>query len=97
VIIDYLYLVCVPVLPNEAQPVAIIYPNAVLPCAVVFQCLQGVSRRSKIVEVPSRVELEQFANHNLLDGLELFGSGPAKDPFGLLISKRTNHVYIVYR
>jgi len=97
VIIDYLDAVCVPILPNEAQSVAIIDPNAVLPGAVVFQWLQRVSRRTKIVETPGSVKLEQFASRNLLDGLELLGSDPKKDLFGFGISKRTDHTFIVYR
>jgi hypothetical protein len=82
---------CLPILPNEAQPVAIVYSNAVLPGAVLSQCLQGVSRRPKIMETPGRVKLEQFANRNFLDGLELLGSDPTKDLFGFGISKGTNH------
>jgi hypothetical protein len=71
VIVDDLHAVCVSILPNEAQPVAIVYPNAMLPSAVVLQRLQRVSWCTKIVEAPGRVKLEQFANRNLLDGLEL--------------------------
>jgi hypothetical protein len=97
VIIDDLHIVRVPILPNEAQSVAIIYPNAVLPGAVAFQRLQRVSRGTKIVEALGRVKLKQFANRNLLDGLELFGSDPEKDPFGFGVSKRTDHFFIVYR
>lgn len=83
--------------PNEAQPVAIVYPNAVLPGTVAFQCLQRVSRSAKIVEALGRVKLKQFANRNLFDGLELFGSDSEKDPFGFGVSKRTDHFFIVYR
>jgi hypothetical protein len=97
VIIDYLYLPCISILPNEAQPVTVVDPNAALPGAIVLQCFQGIPRRAKIVETPGRVKLEQFASRNLLDGLEPLGSDPEEDPFGLGVSKGADHVFIVYR
>jgi hypothetical protein len=70
--------------------------ECVLTDAVVFQCFEGVPRRAKIVKSPGRVKLEQLANRNLLDGLELPGSDPEKDLFGFGIAKRTNHVFTLY-
>ena len=87
-------MVRVPILPDEAQPVTIVYPNAVLPGAIVFQSLQRIARRTKIVETPGRVKLEQFANRNFLDGLKLLGPDPMKDLFGFGISKRTDHTLL---
>jgi hypothetical protein len=96
-IIDYLHIACISIVPNEAQPIAIVDPNAVLSGAAVFQCLQRVPRGTKIVETLGRVQLEQFASRNLLDGLKLLRPGPEEEPFGFGVSKGADHLLIVYR
>jgi hypothetical protein len=57
-IVGYLHLVPVSILPNEAQPVTIVHPNAVLPGTIACQGFQGVSGSTKIVETPRGVKLE---------------------------------------
>src|ERR1039458_7912742 len=61
VIIRDFRIVRISILPNEAFAVAIVYSNTVLAGAVVPQGLQGIARRTYIVETPGRVKLEQLA------------------------------------
>jgi hypothetical protein len=88
---------CVSIFPDEAEAIAVVDPNAVLSGAVVFQCLQGIARRTEIVKSPGRVKLKQFSNRNLFDSLKLPGSDSKEDLLGFGISKRSDYGLIVYR
>jgi hypothetical protein len=97
VIIDDLHVVGVSVLPNETYAVSIVDPYTVLPGAIAYQGLQGIAGRTKIAETPGRVKLKQFANRNLLDGLEPPGSDSKEDVLGFGIGKGPAQFFIVYR
>src|ERR1017187_5191803 len=97
VIIRDFRIVRISILPNAAFAVAIVYSNTVLAGAVVPQGLQGIARRTYIVETPGRVKLEQLAKRDLFDRLEPSASHAQEDPLGVRIAKRTNHPFIVYR
>jgi len=62
VVVSNLHLMCSICLPNEADAVLIIYPNAVLASAISLQRLKPISRwDAKIVQILGRVNLIQFA------------------------------------
>jgi hypothetical protein len=58
VIIGDLDLIRVSILPDEAQPIAVVDPNAVLSGAVAFPCLKRIARRPQIVKRSGRVQTE---------------------------------------
>ena len=78
--------------PDEANPPLLIDPDAVLSGAVAFQCLQRIARRTEIVERPGRVQLKQFSNGGLFDGLKSPGSDSKKHLLSFGISERPDHV-----
>jgi hypothetical protein len=82
----------VSVFPDEAEAIAVVDPNAVLSGAVAFQCLERIAGRTEIVERPGRVQLKQFSNGGLLDGLKSPGSDSKKYLLGFGISERPDHV-----
>ena len=90
-IIGDLHLIRVSIFPDEAEAIAVVDPDAVLSGAAAFQCLQRVTWRAEIVKRPGRVQLKQFSNRNLFDGLKLPGTGSQKDLLGFGISKGADH------
>jgi hypothetical protein len=55
-------------LPHETYPPLVIDADAVLPLAVVLQCLQPVSgRHSQAVQLRGSVQLKQLATRNSFD------------------------------
>jgi hypothetical protein len=83
--------------PNETQAVPIVDSNTVLPRAVTAQSLQGVAWRTKVMEAPRCIQLEEPANRDLFDRLKLSGPHPLKDPLGICVAERADHLFIVYR
>jgi len=54
--------------PLEANSPLIVYANAVLSCAISFEPLKPVSRRShQILQIFSVIKVEQFASSSALD------------------------------
>lgn len=51
--------------PNEADPILVVYSDAVLPAAVAFECLEPVARRHfQIVQCDGRIDLVQLSECN---------------------------------
>jgi hypothetical protein len=62
VVVDDLHVLCVSALPDEADAVLIVDPDAVLAPPVAGQCFESVSRkRRQVAEFASRVELLQLS------------------------------------
>ena len=60
-IVDDLHIVSVPVVPDEADAILIIDPNAVLAAPVARECLEPVTReRRQVAEFSSCVQLLQL-------------------------------------
>jgi len=97
VIIDDLDPMCVPILPDEADAISVVDPNAVLAGALVFQCLKRIAGRAKVGKYPGSVKLKSPTNCGLLDGHELPRPHSEKDLLCFGVSKRTDHHLIVYR
>jgi hypothetical protein len=89
VVVSHFYVVRVSVFPNEAKTVLVIDPNAVLSCARTFQSPESGARRTEIVQALCGVKLEQLANRNSLDRLELPRCDLIEDLFGLRIPKKS--------
>jgi hypothetical protein len=97
VVIHYLYIVCVSVLPFEADTVSIIDPNAMLALAVMFQSFQTVCRRNaKLVEFLNAVqpcELPIAHRSKFCRDAAAFASVPEK--FGICVLEALDHVLTI--
>jgi hypothetical protein len=91
VIIGDFYPIRISIFPDEAEPIAAVDPNAVLPGAIALQRLQRIAWRTEIVERPGCVKLKQLSNGGLPDGLKAPGSDSKKHLLGFGISKRSDH------
>ena len=71
-IVSELYFETVASLPNETKSVLIIDSYAVLPFAIAFQGFELVAgNRRQIAQRDCPVQMDEFADCNLADGLEL--------------------------
>ncbi len=67
-------LVCVAVAPYEADPILIVDPDAVLPCAVTLERLQAITgKKSKIGKPLGGMNLDQFPLNDLSEPMEASG------------------------
>jgi hypothetical protein len=92
VIIGDLNPVRVSILPDEAEAIAIVDPNAVLSRAVTFQCFQGIAWRTEIAKRSGRVKLKQLSDRSLFNGLKLPGSDSKKYILCFGVLKGPDHV-----
>ena len=66
-VIDYFHIAGVAVIPNEANPPLVIYPNAPLALAFAFQRLKAIRRgKAEILESLDVIEHAQFSTRDLL-------------------------------
>ncbi len=73
-------LVCVAVAPHEADPVLIVDPDAVLPCALTLKRLQAITgKKSKIGKHLGGMNLDQFSLNDLSEPMEASGILPVKN------------------
>jgi hypothetical protein len=71
VIVDDLHVVSVPFVPDEADAVLIVDPNAVLPASVAHERLEPVAgKRRQVAKLPSSMELLQLSLGDPRDPLE---------------------------
>ena len=72
--------------PGEANPVPVVYPDAVLPGAVALESFQMIARRNpQILERPSNLELPELSAGYALECSELSNAVPFGDALRLLI------------
>jgi hypothetical protein len=92
VVVHYLDLLCSAVVPDEADPILVIDPDAVLALPVAGEGLEVVAReRAKIVESLSGVELHQLALRDPSHGLEPAGRDPLKQGLGVSVPEGPDH------
>jgi hypothetical protein len=88
----------VSILPAEADAVLVVDSDAVLPFSVALQGFELVAgNRGQIAQRGCAVQMEQLADRDLLDCVKLSRELLLEDLFRCNVSKRTNHVLIVYR
>ena len=84
--------------PGKADPVSVVNPDAVLSFAFLRQQFQVVAGDcGQIAQARCTVQMDQFAQGNLLDGLKFPATESRKDGLRFRIPKRANHGFIVYR
>src|ERR1019366_3060496 len=92
VVIHYLDFVRVAVSPGEADPPAVIDPNAMLACPVPFQCFQVVAPNgSQIGEPRGGVQPAQPLACLFFDPAKLPATESLVDRLGFRASERANH------
>lgn len=80
------------VAPFEANPVLLIYPDAVLPLAVSAKLLQTQPGNSKISQRTGGPKKSQLHPRGLLDGLKLSARDIIEKFFRLLVPAGSNHL-----
>jgi hypothetical protein len=62
VVVDHFDLLCVTALPDEADPILIVDPDAVLPTPISAEGLEVIAReRAQVVESLCRMQLHELA------------------------------------
>src|SRR4028118_1069870 len=92
-VVDDLHVVSVPVLPDEAQPVAVVDPDGVLALPIPGELLQAVAgRHAQVVHVLGVVQLHEFPQGLPLQvRRERLRPPPPPDPRGLLLPEALYH------
>jgi hypothetical protein len=88
----------VSILPDEADVVLVVNPDAVLPFPLAFQGFQAIAwNRLQVAKRSRLIQMNEFTESSLFDRPKLLRSLLMKDPFGFGIAKTRNHNLIVYR
>jgi hypothetical protein len=98
VVVHHFDLVSVAVLPDEADPILIVDPDAVLPTPISTESLEVIAReRAQIVESLRRMQLHELA-------LSDAGNAPTparriamEERLGVSIPERPDHLFRVLR
>ncbi len=92
-VIHYLYVVCIPRGPHEANAVLIVDPNTVLPFPVSFEGFQTVSGRiAQVLQEGSGVYHHQLSSCRFLNGLRYFSTMlPIEDLLSLSVPETLYH------
>jgi hypothetical protein len=97
-IINNLNPVSIAIFPDEADPILIVYPDAVLSQSAPFQRFQPVSRENgDIGERPGRMDLYQLSFNHGAPSIEPFGRKPLENQFSIFGPKGSNHPLILVR
>jgi hypothetical protein len=96
VVVDHLDLLCVAILPHEADPILIIDPDAVLPTPIAGESLQVVPReRPQVVQSLRCVHLDQLALSHPSDAPKPSRRATLEQRLGLSIAEGPDHLLIV--
>jgi hypothetical protein len=97
-VVDYFHPLRVAILPQEADPILIVDPDAVLPATTARQRLEAVAReRSQVVEPPRRVELHEPALSDPGNAPKPACGVPLEERLGVSIPERPDHLLMVLR
>ena len=81
------------VLPDEANAIFIINPNAVLAHAIVYERLQFIRRwRLQVGKRLCRMDHGELSKSDRLDMVELLRSSAVKDLFCILVGETLDHI-----
>ena len=91
-VVHYLDLFRPAIVPNEANPVLVVDPDAVLTLPIAGQGLEVIAwERAEVVESLGRVELRELALRNPGDRPEPAGRDPLKQGLGVSAPEGPDH------
>ena len=96
-LVSDLDLICVPVLPAEADAKPVIDPDAVPSRPIALECLQLIAGdRGKVLQGGRRVEMIQLTLRYIGNRLEPSAELAAENLLGILVTKRSDHPHSGY-
>ena len=91
-IVHDLHVVGIPVMPDEADAVLIVDPDAVLPSSVACQRFEAIAReRGEIAELPSSMQLLQFPLSHPRNPLQTTAEPPPEKRLRLRVFEGPDH------
>ena len=95
-VVHHLDLLRVAVLPDEADPILVVDPNAVLPLPIAGKSLKVIAReRAEVVEALGGVQLRQLPLRNPGNGSEPPRRVSLKQGLGVSVPEGPDHLLMV--
>jgi hypothetical protein len=93
VVVHHFDLLRFAVLPDEADPILVVDPNAVLPLPIAGKSLKAIAReRAEVVEALGGVQLRQLPLRDPGNGSEPPRRVPLKQGLGVSAPERPDHL-----
>lgn len=92
-IVDYLHVVCVPLLPTKTDSPLVVDANAVLSGTITCQLLKAIAKgHAQVVERSGRIKLDKLAERDAVNALrQLPDRLSVEEAFSILIPETADH------